>query len=275
MLIISRLCSLTMKTSNASTSKSSSKSHPGKQSKCAKRKKTKATGTTDGSRKRGATKVTSRTARESASNSQSTPPPTKGGSSFKTPPRKPTTVSSASSQRSTATTTTPSSSSTLRSSSSTQSKRNVSKLSGLQLSSPPTIAKKPKQSRSNSSGDISLCDTVNLDEAMAISWGSKEGIDKALHHHFNKEEYEDLSRHEQIVLLCNRFPPADLRPVYACLCVDMGRDRRSLKLNKFRSVKVLAPEIAKVCVDRANMDEDMEVTPGIPKEIGGVNRDRA
>lgn len=108
-----------------------------------------------------------------------------------------------------------------------------------------------------------------MDEALSITWGTNEGIDTALAHHFVKEEYEDLSRHEQIILLANQFPPAELRPVYACLCVDMGRDRRSLKLNKFRSVKVLAPAIAKICVDSANMACNMEVEANIPEEIGG------
>ena len=104
----------------------------------------------------------------------------------------------------------------------------------------------------------SLTDTVDFADAAMIGWTCKKGLQAALEHHFdNHEDFEGLDYHERIILLCNKFKPNDIRPALQGILQEAGTDWRTLKLQKLRSMKVLAPKFAKECVNIINAKAEL------------------
>ena len=145
----------------------------------------------------------------------------------------------------------PSTPSTMTSKSTTESKRAASMMSSLALKTPPKKKRSPREQ--DVANKASLSDTVNLDDAAMIDWTSTMGIQAALEHHFDDhEDLEGLDFHARVILLCNKFNPADIRPVYQGIVQEAGKDWRTLKVQRHRSMKALAPEFAKECVNIVN-----------------------
>ena len=84
-----------------------------------------------------------------------------------------------------------------------------------------------------------------------------------------------MSHHEQIVLLANELTPDDLRTVYTALFIEAGGDQWLFKLKKLRTVKVIAPELAKICVDIANMITDLDIEGSMPPAVADGNGRKA
>ena len=83
------------------------------------------------------------------------------------------------------------------------------------------------------------------------------GVRDALEYHSeHHSELESFDLGESIFQLCSYFKPNDIRPVYQGLCQEAGRNWRSLSLAKLKSMKTLAPEFAKTCVDIINARMD-------------------
>ena len=59
--------------------------------------------------------------------------------------------------------------------------------------------------------------------------------------------------YHKIVLLCNYFKPNDIRLVYQGVYQEAGMNWRNLKLRKRKSMKMLAPDFAKPCIDIVNV----------------------
>ena len=155
----------------------------------------------------------------------------------------------------------PSTPSTVSSKSTTKSKRAISMMSSLALKTPP----KKIKCQQDVASKASLCDTVDLNDAAMIEWTCKKGLRAALEHHFDDhEDFEGLDYHDKVKLLCNQFTPADIRPVLQVIWQDAGagKDWRFLKLKKHRSMKALAPEFAKACVDIVNAKVELLESEG-------------
>ena len=98
---------------------------------------------------------------------------------------------------------------------------------------------------------------IDFCDASAIDWMSADGVRAALEcHGEHQSELESIDLDETILLLCSYFKPNDIRPVYQGICQDAGRNWRSLSLAKLKSMKTLAPEFAKACVDIVNARTD-------------------
>ena len=116
----------------------------------------------------------------------------------------------------------------------------------------------------------SLHGTVDLDDASMIAWTCVKGLRAALEYHFeDNDDFDSLDYYGKVLLLCNNFKPNDIRPAFQGIYQDAGRDWRTLKLQKHRSMKTLDPEFAKACVDivnaKANIFELESHT--VPKKI--------
>ena len=149
--------------------------------------------------------------------------------------------------------------------STTDSKRAVTLMSGLALKSPSA----QKKSKAEDEDEASLSDTVDYQDPNTILWLKAEGVADALEYHFpDHEEYLELDYHEQILLLVKVFKPAEMRSVLQGLLTDAGKNWRKLKLQKkLRSMSVLAPEFAKVCVELFNAKTELEMSKSVPEDI--------
>ena len=158
----------------------------------------------------------------------------------RTPVRKKTRTSSAHSTPSTM---------TLHSTSS--SKRAVTMMSDLQK----TKNKKMKSVQDEASG-------IDFSDASTIDWLSEKGLCDALEcYGEDQSELESFDLHEKVVRLCSFFKPNDIRPVFQGICQEAGKNWRSLKIAKHKSMKKLASEFANSCVDIVNARTDCTV-PG-------------
>ena len=61
-------------------------------------------------------------------------------------------------------------------------------------------------------GDASIR-SKSLPKFTYIDWESEDGILQALSKYNKKDQYQDLSLREQIILLASNFTPTDLRPL--------------------------------------------------------------
>ena len=146
---------------------------------------------------------------------------------------------------------------TVTSKSTTESKRAVSMMSSLALKTPPKKKKKTKR-KEDAVSKASLCDTIDFDDAAMIEWTCKNGLQAALEHHFdNHEDFEGLDYHDRIILLCNKFTPSDIKPAMQGILQESGKDWRTMKLQRLRSMKMLAPEFAKECVNIVNAKAEL------------------
>ena len=103
---------------------------------------------------------------------------------------------------------------------------------------------------------------IDFGDASMIDWLSEKGLCVALEcHGEDQSELESFDLHEKVVLLCSYFKPNDIRPVFQGICQEAGKNWRSLKLAKHKSMKTLASEFAKACVDIVNARTDFTV-PG-------------
>ena len=101
---------------------------------------------------------------------------------------------------------------------------------------------------------------IDFRDASAIEWLSMHEVRAALEYHSeHHSELQSFDLGESILLLCTFFKPNDIRPVYQGLCQEAGRNWRSLSLAKLKSMKTLAPEFAKACVDIVNARTDSTV----------------
>ena len=91
----------------------------------------------------------------------------------------------------------------------------------------------------------------------------------ALKYHFHDcSLYYGLDYYEKALLLCNQFKPSEIRIVYQGIWTDAGNDWRSLKLGKLKSMRALAPELAKACVDIVNARADLATSARrVPRNI--------
>ena len=166
--------------------------------------------------------------------------------------------------------------STVSSKSTTESKCAVSMMSTLALKTPPK-KKKVKREQDVASNAI-FSDTVDLDDAAMIDWTCKEGLEAAVEHHFDDhEDFEGLDHHDKVMLLCNKkFNPANIRPVLQGIMQDAGKDWRTLKLQKHRSMKRLASEFAKECVYIVNAKAELlESKSGTVPQNVIINEEKA
>ena len=125
------------------------------------------------------------------------------------------------------------------------------------MKTPPKKKKKAKR-KEDAASKVSLSDTVDLDDAAMIEWTCKKGLQAALEHHFdNHEDFFGLDYHDRVMILCNKFKPNDIRPALQGILQDTGKDWRTMKLQKLRSMKVLSPEFAKECVNNINAKAEL------------------
>ena len=184
---------------------------------------------------------------------------------YSTPPSKKhfSEVSSSPQSQCTATSTLDSSS-TVKTKSTTESKRNISKMSSLTMKS-STSPQKMKQRKTlntsslmdSSDDEYDGADDASLPEAHEIDWSSASSILAALALLNNPAEYEEKSMYEQIILLANNFSPSDIRPVYMLTASKAGYATKSLKMKTLKSMKALAPELAKISISIINAKMDI------------------
>ena len=125
----------------------------------------------------------------------------------------------------------------------------------------PTSPQKMKQrktvttspARDSSDDDIDDIDDTSLPKAHEIDWANASSIRAALALRNNPGEYKDKSMYEQIVLLAYNFSPSNICPVYMLTASKAGYKRKSLKIKKLKSMKVLAPELAKISVEQSKL----------------------
>ena len=133
--------------------------------------------------------------------------------------------------------------STVTSISTRSSKCTVSMMNGLAITSPPKKTKSVQDATS----------AIDFDNATMIDWPSKEGLCEALQYHGEDQtELKNMDFHAKVVLLCGHFKPNDIRPTFQGIYQEAGKNWRSLKLAKHKSMKTLAREFVKACVDIVN-----------------------
>ena len=194
---------------------------------------------------------------------------------YSTPPSKKrfTKLSSPPLSQSTATSTL-SSTSTARTKSTTESKKNISKMSSLTMKS-STSPQKMKQRKTlntsplvdSSDDDFDHVDEVSLPEAHEIDWSSASSILAALALLNSRVEYKEKSMYERIVLLAYNFSPSDICPVYMLTASRADYDTKSLKMKTLKSMKVLAPELAKISISIINAKTDIGAEDGLLNDI--------
>ena len=144
--------------------------------------------------------------------------------------------------------------STAASSTSGSSKRAASMMEDLVLDSP---LKKSKITLDEHS-------TVNFNDAFEFDWLNMSDVNNALIHHGEKlSDLKKLDYQDKIILLCSYYKPNDIRPVFQGICQDAGMNWRNLKLAKHKTMKTLAAEFAKACVDIYNAEIDLTVPANI------------
>ena len=152
---------------------------------------------------------------------------------------------------------------TVSSRSTTESKRAVTLMSGLNLKSP--LQKKNKACNRE---EASLVDSVDYEDPALIAWQTKGGVASAIRHHFpDNDKRLKLPYEDQIIQLLTKFKPADLRPVLQGLSTDAGKNWRQLKLSKLKTMRQVAPEFAKICVELCNATTEVNALPSIPVNV--------
>ena len=125
-------------------------------------------------------------------------------------------------------------------------------MNSLELKSPPKKTKKVQEEES----------AIDLEDASAIDWLSKNGLDNALTYYGEDPlELKAFDYHDKVVLLCTHFKPNDIRFVFQGIYQDAGKNWQNLKIAKHRTMKTLSAEFAKACVDIYNARTDLAV-PG-------------
>ena len=146
--------------------------------------------------------------------------------------------------------------STVMSNLTSSSKRAVSKMNSLMLKIPPEKIKRLQ----NAASTVSRHGTVDFKDASMIDWTSKKGLHTALEYHGeDKSDLENLDYHNKVLLLYNVFKPIDIRPIFQDIYQDAGKNWRSLKLQKHRTMKMLAPEFANACANILSARADLTV----------------
>ena len=157
----------------------------------------------------------------------------------------------------------PTTPSTVSSRSTTESKRAASLMSNLHLKSPMS-----KSNKDYSTEDASLVDSVDYNNPAMISWRTIEGVACAVQHHYpgEAEKLLELSYEEQILLVMQKYKPADMRSVLQGLLTESGKDWRKLNLNRLKTMRVLGPEFVKTCVEWHNATAEIH-SPSVPANV--------
>ena len=145
------------------------------------------------------------------------------------------------------------------SSSTSSSKRNLSRMNEPALVSPEdkksSKKHRPKKSVAVASGkgkgDASIR-SKSLPKFTSIDWESQDGILQALSKYNKKDQYQDLSLREQIILLASNFTPTDLRPLLMRLLASAGEDFRNIDWDNYRSTKRIARKCAQLIITIVN-----------------------
>ena len=102
-----------------------------------------------------------------------------------------------------------------------------------------------KRTKTQDEDEASLSNMIDYNDPNTIPWLTKQGVVDALEHHFpDQEDYLKLDYDDQLLLLIKVFKSTDMRFILQGLLTDAGKDWRKLKLNKLRSMKLLAPQFA-------------------------------
>ena len=125
-------------------------------------------------------------------------------------------------------------------------------MDGLELKSPSKKTKKTQDTKSAN----------EFEDAATINWLNMEEVCEALlYYGKDRSKLKQTEYYDTILLLCNYFKPNDIRLVFQGILPDGGRNWRDLQLTKLRTMKQLAVEFAKACVDIYNANLDFTV-PG-------------
>jgi len=119
----------------------------------------------------------------------------------------------------------------------------------------------------SSDDDIDDVDDASLPKAHEIDWSSASSILAALALLNNRAEYEENSMYKQIVVLAYNFSPSDIRPVYMLTVSQAGYKMKSLKMKTLKSMKALAPELAKISISIINAKTDIGAEDGLLNDI--------
>jgi len=114
---------------------------------------------------------------------------------------------------------------------------------------------------------IAVIGDASLPEAHEIDWANALAICDALALRNAPREYESKSIYEQIVVLANNFSPTDIRPVYMLTAAKSGYDTQLLKMKMLKSMKMLAPELAKISISLINANTDIDIEDDLPTNI--------
>ena len=94
---------------------------------------------------------------------------------------------------------------------------------------------------------------IDFSDALTIDWLSEKGLCDALAcYGEDQSELESFDLREKVVRLCSFFKPNDIQPIFQGICQEAGKNWQSLNLAKLKSMKTLASEFAKACVDIIN-----------------------
>ncbi len=116
--------------------------------------------------------------------------------------------------------------STVTSNSTRSSKCTVSMMNGLTITSP---SKKTKSVQDATSA-------TNFNNTTMIDWLSKEGLCEALQYHREDQtELENMAFHANVVLLCGKFKPNDIRPTFQGIYQEAYKNWQSLKLRNIKA----------------------------------------
>ena len=119
----------------------------------------------------------------------------------------------------------------------------------------------------SSDNDIDGVNDVSLPEMHEIDWSSASPILAALALLNSRAEYEEKSMYKRIVLLVYIFSPSGIRPVYMLTASRAGYDTKSLKMKTLKSMKALAPELAKISIAIINAKTDIGAEDGLLNDI--------
>ena len=73
----------------------------------------------------------------------------------------------------------------------------------------------------------------------------------------SRAEYEEKAMYEY------NFSPSDIRPVYMLTASQAGYATKSLKMKTLKSMKALAPELAKISISIINAKTDIGAEDGL------------
>ena len=73
--------------------------------------------------------------------------------------------------------------------------------------------------------------------------------------------------YERIILLAYNFSPSDIRSVYMLTESRAGYNMKSLKMKTLKSMKALAPKLAKISIFIINAKTDIDAEDGLLNDI--------